>query len=84
MVGLAGNLITGRIPRNLDRRKPFIFHQATDIPVDGSDTERIYLLLGRGKGFVRRQRAIRITKCCTNGLFLTRIPGLSRSRHSTQ
>jgi len=82
MVGLACNLITRRIPRDLDRRKPLIFHQAADIPVNGSNTEGVYLLLGKGKGFVRRQRAIRIAKCRTNGLLLARVPGLSRSRHS--
>jgi len=84
MVGLPCNLITGRIPRDLDRCKPFIFHQAADVPVDGSNTEGVYLLLGKGKGFVRGQRAIRIAKCSTNGLLLARVPGLSRSCHSTQ
>ncbi|MCU1222938.1 MAG: hypothetical protein JWQ42_1031 [Edaphobacter sp.] len=79
---LPRNLVTSRMPRNLDRCKPFIFHQAADIPVDGSDAERVYLLLGKGKGFVRGQRAICIAKCCANGLLLARVPGLSRSRHS--
>ena len=82
MMGLACDFIPGRITRNFNCRKPFVFHQTADIPVDGSNTQSVYLLLGEGERFVRRQRTISLEKGRANRFLLTRVSSLRWASHS--
>src|SRR5260370_40184215 len=72
----------GRISRTVNCRKPFFFHQTSDIPVDGSNTQSVYLLLGEGERFVRRQRTISLEKGRANRVLLTRVSSLRWASHS--
>jgi hypothetical protein len=77
----AGHFVAGGVAWDLDRGEPFVFDEAADIAIDGSDAQRIDLFLCEREGLIGRERTVGLKEGGADGVFLAGVAGLDGCRH---
>jgi len=70
----AGTLVDRGGAREVNGRKPAIFEQGLDVPVNCGDPQALHIRLSRHKDLLRRKRPASPFECFANRCSLPRVP----------
>src|SRR5260370_30117510 len=74
MVRLSRTLVHGRGAWQVNGRKPTLFQQCLDVPVNGSDPQTLHVGLRRHQHLLGRERSIGLFECFPNCSPLSGVP----------